>query len=268
MGVRVDVGELWWTVREELLGAYRDLVAFAVGIFDALLVVVAVLVVGRFVRRRVARGLARRAVNRNVATLAARGVTIGTYVVGVSLVLAVLGVGWTALGAVLGAGTVALSLALQDVLRSFVAGVYLLVERPFVIGDRVRVRDVEGTVEGIDLRTTAVLTAAGERVLVPNATVFGEIVTNRSAAGGERTTVTLKGVATAPSEVAGAVAEALAGVGELPARGPKVDLVAVGGEGLEATVEIGHRPGAEIAGEVLVRLRERFPEATVLVGRG
>lgn len=264
----VDVGELWRTGREELLGAYRELVGFALGIIDALLVVVAVVVVGRFVRRRVGRGLARQSVDPNVATLAERGVTIATYVVGVSLVLAVLGVGWTALGAVLGAGTVALSLALQDVLRSFVAGVYLLVERPFVIGDRVRVRDVEGTVEGIDLRTTAVRTAEGERVLVPNATVFGEIVTNRSAFGGGRTTVTLRGAAIAPSEVAGAVAEALAGVGGSCDRAPKVELVSVGGEGLEATIEIGHPPGVEVAGEVLTRLRGRFPEATVAVGRG
>jgi len=264
----VDVGGLWQATREELGGAYRDLVNLGIDAVQAAVVVALVVGIGRIVRRRVERGLGRVAIDRNVATLAANGVTVASYVVAVTLVLAVLGASWTALGALLGAGTVAISLALQDVLRSFVAGVYLLVERPFAIGDRIRVRDVEGSVEAINLRTTAIRTDAEERVLLPNATVFGEIVTNRSTAESERTVVTLKGLTASPADLPAAVAEALAGLAAVPGRQPLVEIVAIDEGGLEAAVEVPHPPGARIGGDAVMRLRDRFPEAAVAVGRG
>ena len=65
-----------------------------------------------------------------------------------------------------------ISLALQDVGRGFVNGVYILVERPFRIGDHVRVGAAEGRVEEVGIRLTTLRTAAGERIIVPNTVVF------------------------------------------------------------------------------------------------
>lgn len=259
----MDVGGLWEATRLALSDAYGDLIGFAIGLVEALVVAVIAIAGGRFARRRVARGLARTAIDRNVATLAANGVTIVTYVVAVTIVLALLGASWTALGAVLGAGTVAITLAMQDVLRSFVAGVYLLVERPFAIGDRIRVREIEGQVDAIDLRTTALRTAAGERVLVPNATVFAEIVTNRSAAGGERATLTVTGLTAPLVGLPEAVREALVGVAGVGAREPEVRVVAAGSEGVEVAVTVLHEAGTAVGPALVARLRERFPEASV-----
>jgi small-conductance mechanosensitive channel len=73
----------------------------------------------------------------------------------------------------------AASLALQDVLKNFVAGVYLLVERPFRIGESIKVKDFTGAVETIDVRTTVLRTAEGDAVMVPNAILFAEIILNR-----------------------------------------------------------------------------------------
>ena len=84
-------------------------------------------------------------------------------------------------------GTVglALGLALQDVLKSFFAGLYLLVERPFGLGDELQIKEYRGKIEAIGLRTTALRTTDNTRVLVPNAVVFSEIVLNRSESKAE-----------------------------------------------------------------------------------
>lgn len=263
----MDYGAVWDQTKAELADAYRELIGFGIGAVEAVAVVVVATFVARALRRRVERGLGRTRIDANVAALAANGVAIATYVVAVTLVLALLGASWTALVAVLGASTVAISLALQDVLRSFVAGVYLLLERPFAIGDRIKVRDVEGTVEGIDIRTTALRTDAEERVLVPNATVFAEVVTNRSAAGMGHTTVTLKGVDVPLGQLRGDVVEALAGVTGVAEREPTIDLVAVGPDGADVAVTIAHLAGDDPASALFARLRDRFPEASVSVGR-
>ena len=264
----MDVAAIWEATGQGLSDAYGELVRFAIGAAEALVVVGIAVLIGRFLRRRVGGALARTGIDRNVATLATNGVTIATYVVAITLVLALLGASWTALGALLGAGTVAVSLALQDVLRSFVAGIYLLVERPFAIGDRIRVREIEGNVEAIDLRTTALRTAAEERVLVPNATVFAEVVVNRSAANGERTTVIVKGVREPLANLTEIVREALVGIDGLRERAPAVRLLGASGEGADLAVEVVHDPGSIVLPAIVARLRERFPDASVAVGAG
>lgn len=98
--------------------------------------------------------------------------------VGVLVVLRVFGVPPTALVATFGVAGLAVSLAMQDVLKNVFAGVYLLVERPFRLGETIQVRTFTGVVETIELRTTT-LRAEGELIYVPNAILFAEILINR-----------------------------------------------------------------------------------------
>src|SRR4029079_957634 len=78
----------------------------------------------------------------------------------------------------LGVFGLAVSLAIQDVLKNAIAGVYLLIERPVRPGETIRVRDYVGTVVTVDLRTTT-LRSEGEIVYVPNAILYAEILVNR-----------------------------------------------------------------------------------------
>jgi small conductance mechanosensitive channel len=87
--------------------------------------------------------------------------------------------------------TLALSLALQDVLRNLFAGVYLLVERPFVIGDEVTVNTFSGQVEDIHLRITSLRARDGQRVLVPNSILFTSTVINATAQDRRPATLTI-----------------------------------------------------------------------------
>lgn len=69
----------------------------------------------------------------------------------------------------LGLTSVALGFAFKDVLQNFFAGLLILWRRPFVVGDQIKVREYEGTVEEINVRSTRIKTYDGERAIIPNA---------------------------------------------------------------------------------------------------
>jgi small-conductance mechanosensitive channel len=74
----------------------------------------------------------------------------------------------------------ALSLAFQDILKNFIAGIFLLLERPFRLGDEITVDNNTGVVENIEMRTTTLRTGDGEQVLIPNALVYTGTIINRT----------------------------------------------------------------------------------------
>ncbi len=84
-----------------------------------------------------------------------------------------------ALVAGIGVLGLAASLALQDILKSFCAGVYLLFERPFHLGDEIKIKDFRGRVVDIGIRTTVLHTADNMEVVVPNSVVLADVVVNR-----------------------------------------------------------------------------------------
>jgi small-conductance mechanosensitive channel len=93
-----------------------------------------------------------------------------------------------------GLASLAIGLAFQDVLRNILAGIWLLVERPFVIGDLITLVgvDMSGVVQTITLRTTAMRTGDGRLAVVPNLTVFSGVIVNSSAYGQRRFAVSLR----------------------------------------------------------------------------
>ena len=107
---------------------------------------------------------------------ASRVTYVGVLIGGVSLALGVSGIHIAALATLMGALGLAVSLSLQDVAKNFVAGLYLLMERPFKRGDQITVRTFTGRVEAIDLRTTTLYTDDGQHVIVPNTIIMSEIV--------------------------------------------------------------------------------------------
>jgi small conductance mechanosensitive channel len=72
----------------------------------------------------------------------------------------------------LGIGGVAIGFAFQNILQNFLAGILLLVNEPFRLGDLISVTGIEGNVEDIQARATVVTTKEGRRVVIPNAVLF------------------------------------------------------------------------------------------------
>ncbi len=82
--------------------------------------------------------------------------------------------------AVLGGLTVAFTVAIQDILKDLVAGLYILWERPFHIGDQITTATYTGKVENVELRATKLRLLSGEEMTIPNSMVFGGIVVNNT----------------------------------------------------------------------------------------
>src|SRR5207302_2205674 len=114
--------------------------------------------------------------------LVKRAISAVFVTVGILVVLGILGFNSTGLLTLAGAVGLAFSLAIQDILKNFFSGIYLLLERPFRVGDTIRVKDQQGVVENIGVRTTELRTSENVQVLVPNAVVFAEVVTNHTHA--------------------------------------------------------------------------------------
>ncbi len=99
--------------------------------------------------------------------------------------------------AALGIITVAFTVAVQDILKDLVAGFYILMERPFHIGDLITVTDIAGAagrtgrVEDVQLRTTRLRLTSGQLVSIPNTNVFSGVVINNSFFPDRRTTLTI-----------------------------------------------------------------------------
>jgi small-conductance mechanosensitive channel len=91
-----------------------------------------------------------------------------------------------------GLASLAIGLAFQDVLRNVLAGIWLLVERPFRIGDLISVSDMAGVVQNITLRTTSLRTGDGRLAILPNLTVFSGVVVNSSAYGQRQYTLSVR----------------------------------------------------------------------------
>lgn len=72
----------------------------------------------------------------------------------------------------LGIGTVAIGFAFKDILQNLLAGILLLVNRPYRRGDQIVVKDFEGTVEHIQSRATLIKTYDGRRVIIPNSDIY------------------------------------------------------------------------------------------------
>lgn len=72
----------------------------------------------------------------------------------------------------LGIGSIAIGFAFKDILQNLLAGILLLINRPYRRGDQIVVKEFEGTVEHIQSRATLIKTYDGRRVIIPNSDVF------------------------------------------------------------------------------------------------
>ncbi len=99
-------------------------------------------------------------------------------VLGLASVMAQFGFDIVSLVAGLGIAGLAVGFAAQSTLANFIAGITILLEQSFQVGDWVNINDNEGRVVVIALRTTHVLTRDNITVIIPNSNVASSVVTN------------------------------------------------------------------------------------------
>lgn len=106
-----------------------------------------------------------------ILRLAGRTTSIALIVFGAITALGTMGINVSALVAGLGLTGFALGFALKDILSNLIAGVLILLYRPFRVNDYIMVAGNEGVVTEIDLRYTT-LQKEGQIFLIPNSVLF------------------------------------------------------------------------------------------------
>ena len=213
-----DVEEL----QESATGAWATFVASLPRVGIAIGVLVAFVVTGRLLRPLVRRRLVRHrtpSFARVFAKLTSSAMTVAGVLLGLTIVFPSV----RPVDVLTGAGvlTIAAGFAFQDILQNLLAGILLLFRQPFRGGDQIRVGDVTGTVEEINIRETVILTFDGRRVLIPNAKVYTDVIHVQTAHQAIRENFVVGVAYEADMASARRVAiEALAGVGGVVADPP------------------------------------------------
>jgi len=234
---------------------------------EAVIIVAALLVIGRLIKSAIFKVSSRTSHNPNLATLLSNLAYVAVLVICIIWVLSIYtGTGLSSLITLLGIVSVAISLSVQDVLKNFVAGIFLLLEQPFRIGDRIQVRELQGKVQTIEIRTTKLITDEGLQVIIPNGIVFTEIVTNRTASEYTLVTIylTLKEGQNL-GEISKKVTETLHSFGPFqiaPKPAPAVHLESVTAGLTKAAIDfwVGKEVAPSIKSDVAAALRQALPE--------
>ncbi|MCT7976036.1 mechanosensitive ion channel family protein [Laspinema olomoucense] len=180
-------------VLQEIKATLIKLIGEGVALAPAILIALVVLGITWYaanVVRRLTMAAGRRVVkNRSLRMLMVQTAYVAAWSVGiiVACVLAFPGLGLGDIIGLLGLSSVAIGFAFQDIFKNFLAGILLLLQEPFRLGDQIVVEGYEGTVEEIAIRSTQIRTYAGERVVIPNAVVFTNVVQVKTAFSHRRT---------------------------------------------------------------------------------
>lgn len=109
---------------------------------------------------------------------ASKALKIFVVVMGCLIVVQSFGLNVMSLLAGLGLGGLALALAAQDTAANLFGSITILFDRPFQVGDWVKIKDMEGTVEEIGFRSTRVRTFYNSLITIPNAMMAKETIDN------------------------------------------------------------------------------------------
>ncbi|WP_049912403.1 mechanosensitive ion channel family protein [Natrialba hulunbeirensis] len=128
------------------------------------------------------RSLESRGFNEGVISLARSIVTVLILLGSVAIAATVAGFGTVlvALSALGGAVVLAVGFAAQDLIANFVAGIFIVKDEPFTIGDIIEWDDNQGVVRDIQLRVTQLESHDNELVTVPNSELADSVVVNPS----------------------------------------------------------------------------------------
>lgn len=157
-----------------------------VAYLPVLLAVIFVLLVTFFVSRKVA-ALARRILSRRIESamlrnLVAKLCAVPFLIVGLYIALNISGLGSVAMTLIGGTGVagLVLGIAFRNITENFLASILLSIQRPFVLGDIIKILDYVGMVEAMTTRGTVLITLDGNHVQIPNTTIYKEPIINYS----------------------------------------------------------------------------------------
>ena len=209
--------------------------------------------------------------SQSLKILLKKTIYVATWVVGILFagVVAFPGLDLGDIIATLGIGSVAIGFAFQDIVKNFLAGIILLVEEPFRIGDEVEINDYQGKIENISIRTTQIRTYQGEKVLLPNATVFTNAVKVNTAYDTRRTDLGVGVDYNTPlseaADILNRTIRRVEGVVDNPS--PEIDLVNFGDSSIDFVVRYWSDPKQKevrhVQTRAIIAIKKAFDEADI-----
>jgi small conductance mechanosensitive channel len=166
-------------------GLSQDVMVWVTGFGFKVLGAFALWVVGRWliglVLAVIGRALKRQHVDPMLQAYLASVITVALNIVLVVAILGFFGIETTSFAALLAAAGIAIGAAWAGLLANFAAGAFLLILRPFKVGDFISAAGVVGTVEEVGLFATTIDTPDNVRTFVGNNKIFGDTIQNFSA---------------------------------------------------------------------------------------
>ncbi len=146
-----------------------------------LVTAVAILLVGILLARRAHAAIGRlNTLDQSQRMLFQRGAYYGLLVLAAAAALDTLGFDLKVLLGAAGVLTVAIGFAAQTSASNLISGLFLMFERPFVVGNTIAVGDIRGEVVAIELMSTKIRTFSNLMIRVPNETLVKSNITNYS----------------------------------------------------------------------------------------
>lgn len=160
----------------------QQAIAFVPRLLLAVVVYLAFYLLYRLLRHPIQRLTLRTIGYESIANMLGGLLSRGIQIVGFFSALKILGLDTAVATLIGGLGLLGLGLsfAFQDIATNFIAGIILMVQRPFRVGDFIDTNGFLGTVRKIELRSTILETIQGPLVSVPNRDVFLSAFTNYS----------------------------------------------------------------------------------------
>jgi small conductance mechanosensitive channel len=155
------------------------------------LIILLAIGVGRTLLKLVTVETAKEHIGINISILIGRILYTLVLFIAFLLILTIWNIQFGIPAAIISVITVGFTFVLQDLLKNVVAGIYLLVEGPFHIGDVISTDVYTGKVEDVQLRATKLRIVSGEQVIVPNAMLFSGIVVNKTIYDERRATIVI-----------------------------------------------------------------------------
>ena len=164
---------------EAILPKVQELVStFGIKVATALLILVIGRWVAKFLRNLTGKMMGKGNLDATLVKFVGNLVYFALLVFVVLAALAQVGIQTTSFIAIIGAAGLAVGLALQGSLANFAAGVLLVIFRPFKVGDYIEGAGVGGIVEEIHIFSTLLCTLDNKAIIVPNAKLTGDNITN------------------------------------------------------------------------------------------
>ena len=172
-------------IMEELKQAqvlYDTLVEFAVTYSFQIFGAIVIFLVGWWLASKIGGAVERLMVKRDIDITLSRftGGASKLVILGVVIIIALgnVGISVTPLIAAVGAVGLGAGLAIQGMLANYAAGFTIIITRPFVVGDTIRVQGVAGVVDQVMLPYTILIDEDDVHIQIPNKLIVGEILQN------------------------------------------------------------------------------------------